>query len=137
MLSLAVYASGSRSPTAPRGIVRGHVVVAVNTLRSRLAEPWTLDAGPRVRLCWEPRSRWAAARGLDQTVTHARTLADQAADLARQATDGDASHQARREVAALMRQIGDARRALRDQPRVSTATSDDTRTEAESHAHPR
>jgi hypothetical protein len=29
---------------APRGIVRGHVVVAVNTLRSRLAEPWSLDA---------------------------------------------------------------------------------------------
>ncbi|HWG01458.1 MAG TPA: AraC family transcriptional regulator [Trebonia sp.] len=27
-----------------RGIVRGHVVVAVEVLRARLAEPWTLDA---------------------------------------------------------------------------------------------
>lgn len=27
-----------------RGIVHGHVVVAVNVLRSRLAEPWTLDS---------------------------------------------------------------------------------------------
>lgn len=26
------------------GVVRGHVVIAVNLLRSRLAEPWTLDA---------------------------------------------------------------------------------------------
>jgi AraC-like DNA-binding protein len=25
-------------------VVRGHVVVAVNLLRTRLAEPWTLDA---------------------------------------------------------------------------------------------
>lgn len=53
------------------------------------------------------------ARGLDQAVTHARTLANQVADLARQTTDRDAPHEARREVAVLMREIGDARRALR------------------------
>ena len=29
---------------ATRGVLRGHVVAAVNILRSRLAEPWTLDA---------------------------------------------------------------------------------------------
>lgn len=28
----------------PRGITRGHVVAAVDVLRNRLAEPWTLDA---------------------------------------------------------------------------------------------
>lgn len=64
------------------------------------------------------------ARGLDQTVTHARTLANQVADLARQSTTATPPHEARREVAGLLRQIGDARRALRDQPRVSTAMSD-------------
>ncbi|HTR70621.1 MAG TPA: AraC family transcriptional regulator [Mycobacteriales bacterium] len=30
--------------TAKHGVVRGHVVTAVGVLRSRLAEPWTLDA---------------------------------------------------------------------------------------------
>ncbi len=29
---------------AIRGVVHGHVVVAINVLRNRLAEPWTLDA---------------------------------------------------------------------------------------------
>ena len=29
---------------APRGVVRGHVIVAVNLLRERIAEPWTLNA---------------------------------------------------------------------------------------------
>jgi transcriptional regulator GlxA family with amidase domain len=49
---------------APRGIVRGHVVVAVNTLRSRLAEPWTLDAlAAEVHL-----SRSQLARAFDATV---------------------------------------------------------------------
>lgn len=40
---------GNRPPRpepafAVRGVVRGHVVVAVKVLRERLAEPWTLDA---------------------------------------------------------------------------------------------
>lgn len=29
---------------APHGITRGHVVAAVNALRARLAEPWTLNS---------------------------------------------------------------------------------------------
>jgi transcriptional regulator GlxA family with amidase domain len=28
------------------GVVRGHIVTAVNALRSGLAEPWTLDSLP-------------------------------------------------------------------------------------------
>jgi transcriptional regulator GlxA family with amidase domain len=29
---------------AARGVVRGHVVTAIGVLRTRLTEPWTLDA---------------------------------------------------------------------------------------------
>jgi transcriptional regulator GlxA family with amidase domain len=38
--------SDQRQPrrSAERGVVRGHVVVAVEVLRKRIAEPWTLDA---------------------------------------------------------------------------------------------
>ena len=36
--------SGTKTaPIAARGVVRGHVVTAVQILRTRLAEPWTLD----------------------------------------------------------------------------------------------
>lgn len=36
----------NKQPTtiAGRGVLRGHVVVAVNLLRERIAEPWTLDS---------------------------------------------------------------------------------------------
>lgn len=71
------------------------------------------------------------ARGLDQTVTHARTLANRVADVARRTTDRDASDQAQEEAAGLMRQVAEARRALRDRTHLSTGTSDDTRREAE------
>ncbi len=30
------------SPSAERGVVRGHVVVAIGVLRTRLRDPWTL-----------------------------------------------------------------------------------------------
>jgi transcriptional regulator GlxA family with amidase domain len=36
--------SPGRTTVAGHGIVRGHVITAVNVLRARLAEPWTLDA---------------------------------------------------------------------------------------------
>ena len=40
-----VASPGERHGPAPvRGVVHGHVVVAVNTLRERLAEPWTLNS---------------------------------------------------------------------------------------------
>ncbi len=34
----------SSVPSGRRGVVRGHVVIAVGVLRARLAEPWTLDS---------------------------------------------------------------------------------------------
>jgi AraC family transcriptional regulator len=56
--------SSERRSPAVRGVVRGHVVVAVNTLRSRLAEPWTLDAlAAEVHL-----SRSQLVRSFDATV---------------------------------------------------------------------
>lgn len=56
--------SSERPPPAVRGVVRGHVVVAVNTLRSRLGEPWTLDAlAAEVHL-----SRSQLVRSFDATV---------------------------------------------------------------------
>jgi transcriptional regulator GlxA family with amidase domain len=55
--------SSERRPAA-RGVVRGHVVVAVNTLRARLGEPWTLDAlADEVHL-----SRSQLVRSFDATV---------------------------------------------------------------------
>lgn len=49
---------------APRGIVRGHVVVAVKLLRERIAEPWTLDSlADEVHL-----SRSQLVRAFDATV---------------------------------------------------------------------
>jgi transcriptional regulator GlxA family with amidase domain len=48
----------------PHGVVRGHVVTAVNVLRARLAEPWTLDAlADEVHL-----SRSQLVRSFDATV---------------------------------------------------------------------
>lgn len=54
-----------RNPTpAVRGVVHGHVVVAVNLLRSRLAEPWTLNSlADEVHL-----SRSQLVRSFDATV---------------------------------------------------------------------
>jgi len=40
---LTPHASPTPTPAA-HGVVRGHAVTAVNILRTRLAEPWTLDA---------------------------------------------------------------------------------------------
>ena len=52
------------APTAPRGVVRGHVAAAITVLRARLAEPWTLDAlAGEVHL-----SRFQLARAFDTTV---------------------------------------------------------------------
>jgi fusaric acid resistance family protein len=61
------------------------------------------------------------ARQLDHTVTHARALANQAATLATSTSDLDTRDQAtaHHEIAALLDQISDARRALRDPRRVS------------------
>ena len=58
------------------------------------------------------------ARKLDNTVTHARTLANQVAALAAEISARDARDQAvtHREIAALLHQIGGAHRALRDRP---------------------
>jgi transcriptional regulator GlxA family with amidase domain len=52
------------TPTATHGVVRGHVVVAIDVLRDRLAEPWTLDAlAEEVQL-----SRSQLVRSFDATV---------------------------------------------------------------------
>jgi AraC family transcriptional regulator len=49
---------------AGHGVVRGHVVVAVNTMRARLAEPWTLSSlAAEVHL-----SRSQLVRAFDATV---------------------------------------------------------------------
>lgn len=39
----AATSGQSLSSVTPHGAVRGHVVIAVNALRGRLAEPWTLN----------------------------------------------------------------------------------------------
>ena len=36
--------SRQSAPRAVRGVVRGHVVAAVEVLRKRITEPWTLDS---------------------------------------------------------------------------------------------
>lgn len=52
------------APPAGRGVVRGHVVVAVNALHARLAESWTLDSlADKVHL-----SRSQLVRAFDATV---------------------------------------------------------------------
>ena len=51
-------------PVAGHGVVRGHVVTVVGLLRTRLAEPWSLDAlADEVHL-----SRSQLVRALDATV---------------------------------------------------------------------
>lgn len=63
----ALYPRPEQEPSAPhaiRGVVRGHVVAAVNVLRARLAEPWSLDAlAGEVHL-----SRSQLARSFDATI---------------------------------------------------------------------
>lgn len=57
-------ASGQTITSAPRGVVRGHVAVAVKVLRERIADPWTLDAlADEVHL-----SRSQLVRAFDATV---------------------------------------------------------------------
>jgi len=52
------------APPAVHGIVRGHVVTAISVLRTRMAEPWTLDAlAKEVHL-----SRSQLVRAFDATV---------------------------------------------------------------------
>ncbi len=61
--------------TAPRGVVHGHVLTAVQLLSSRIAEPWTLSAlADEVHL-----SRSQLVRAFDATVgvspmAHLRTM---------------------------------------------------------------
>jgi transcriptional regulator GlxA family with amidase domain len=55
---------GDDGVSGPRGVVRGHVVVAVEVLRSRMAESWSLDAlADEVHL-----SRSQLVRSFDATV---------------------------------------------------------------------
>ena len=50
--------------SAPRGVVRGHALVAIGLLRNRLAEPWTLSSlAQEVHL-----SRSQLVRAVDATV---------------------------------------------------------------------
>jgi transcriptional regulator GlxA family with amidase domain len=53
-------------PGASHGIVRGHVVTAVEILRARLAEPWTLDslAGEVHLSCSQLARSFAATVGM-------------------------------------------------------------------------
>jgi transcriptional regulator GlxA family with amidase domain len=57
-------ARNRESVSGTRGIVRGHVVLAVKVLRERLAEPWTLNSlAEEIHL-----SRSQLARSFDATV---------------------------------------------------------------------
>jgi hypothetical protein len=46
-------------PLAGHGVIRGHAVVAVQILRNRVAEPWTLNAlAAEVHLMELTGARW-------------------------------------------------------------------------------